>query len=564
MLLTHYFLGSVLLYCLCHVCVIADSRCPLHWIKIGSHCYRTRYNYAIKTWEDGRHWCQTQEADLAKFDSVQQQDEVKNYAGLLAKGFSFWVGLHLVGEDWKWADNSTVDSSVLMLATKVLIGGHNCIKLDSRNGMLVAECHRKNGVLCQRRAGMQIRCNSADDWQSYGDKCYKVTGNGKKGSWKQAKLYCKTMNATVASPMSPHEQYALYDFVQNNGQKLWIGVHSSDGRFNNQWIWTNGSVLVEGFWEETSSTTLLRQQQNECAYINPGSNNWTQSWKSISCDTRNGNIICEMKAEQLYRNLEYHAERRTWYDAEAVCSARGGLLATRNETYPFDSDAWIAGPIKNSSITTAVPTTMPTTKSRTDSDELDDYVIGSNDLCPFVSSTGYSFGDCKALRSFVCNISIIAAPLSNSPTSPAVVAVSILLVIIAILVVLFLVLWLKRRKRKDKKELEVSYPQIEKTNGTLPHDKSKENGTKIETTENMYNHTSSSKPVTNNSNNQNLYDHCTKVPEDTYDHTETTNNGTGKQAADYGSVDLDDDQYKSIDRSTGSQDGTTKSNYNDM
>ncbi|CAG2209214.1 CD206 [Mytilus edulis] len=523
MLFTQYFLGSVLLYCLCHVCVIADSRCPLHWIKIGSHCYRTRYNYATKTWEDGRHWCQTQEADLAKFDSVQQQDEVKNYAGLLAKGFSFWVGLHLVGEDWKWADNSTVDSSVLMLATKVLIGGHNCIKLDSRNGMLVAECHRKNGVLCQRRAGMQIRCNSADDWQSYGDKCYKVTGNGKKGSWKQAKLYCKTMNATVASPMSPHEQYALYDFVQNNGQKLWIGVHSSDGRFNNQWIWTNGSVLVEGFWEERSSATLLRRQQNECAYINPGSNNWTQSWKSTSCDTRNGNIICEMKAEQLYRNLEYHAERRTWYDAEAVCSARGGLLATRNETYPFDSDAWIAGPIKNSSITTAVPTTMPTTKSRTDSDELDDYVIGSY-----------------------------------------VVAVSILLVIIAILVVLFLVLWLKRRKRKDKKELEVSYPQIEKTNGTLPHDKSKENGTKIETTENMYSHTTSSKPVTNNSNNQNLYDHCTKVPEDTYDHTETTNNGTGKQAADYGCVDLDDDQYKSIDRTTGSKDGTTKSNYNDM
>lgn len=40
------------------------------------------------------------------------------------------------------------------------------------------------------------------------------------------RLYCKTMNATVASPMSPHEQYALYDFVQNNGQKLWIGVHS--------------------------------------------------------------------------------------------------------------------------------------------------------------------------------------------------------------------------------------------------------------------------------------------------------------------------------------------------
>ncbi|VDI62261.1 Hypothetical predicted protein [Mytilus galloprovincialis] len=242
--------------------------------------------------------------------------------------------------------------------------------------------------------------------------------------------------------------------------------------------------------------------------------------------------------EQLYRNLEYHAERRTWYDAEAVCSARGGLLATRNETYPFDSDAWIAGPIKNSSITT--------------------------DLCPFVSSTGYSFGDCKALRSFVCNISIIAAPLSNSPTSPAVVAVSILLVIIAVLVVLFLVLWLKRRKRKDKKELEVSYPQIEKTNGALPHDKSKENGTKTETTENTYNHTTSSKPVTNNSNNQNLYDHCTKVPEDTYDHTETTNNGKGKQAADYGCVDLDDDQYKPIDRTTGSKNGTTKSNYNDM
>ncbi|XP_052063810.1 macrophage mannose receptor 1-like isoform X2 [Mytilus californianus] len=563
-MLTRNLLGIVLLYCLCHVCVIADPRCPLHWIKIGTHCYRTRYNYAIKTWEDGRRWCQTQDADLAKFDSVEQQDEVKNYDGLLAMGVSFWVGLHLVGEDWKWADNSTVDSLVRMRANKILIGGYNCIKLDNRNGMLVAKCHTKRGVLCQRRAGKQIRCNSAEDWQSYGNKCYKVTGHEQKGSWKQAKLFCNTKNATVASPMSSSEQYALFDFVQNNGQKLWIGVHSSDDRFNNQWIWTNGSVLDEGFWEETSSATLESKQQNLCAYINPGSTNWTRSWKAASCDTRNGNIICEMKAEQLYGNLEYHAEKRTWYDAEAVCSANRGLLATRNETFPYDSNAWIAGIIKNNSFTTAAPTTVPTTKRRTDSDELDDYVIGSYDLCPFVSTTGYSFGDCKVTRSFVCNISIIAAPLSNSPTSPAVVAVSILLVIIAILVVLFLVLWLRRKKRKDDKEIEVSCPTIEKTNGALPHDYSKENGSKTDSTENTYNHTTSSKPVTNNSSNQNLYDHCTNVPEDTYDHTETTNNGSGKQAADYGCVDLDDDQYKSIDRTTGSQNGTTKSNYNDV
>ncbi|CAC5363725.1 MRC [Mytilus coruscus] len=525
-MLTQYLLGIVLLYCLCHVCVIADPRCPLHWIKIGSHCYRTRYNYATKTWEDGRQWCQTQDADLAKFDSIEQQDEVKNYDGLLAMGVSFWVGLHLVGEDWKWADNSTVDSRVLMRANKILIGGYNCIKLDNTNGMLVAKCQTKRGVLCQRRAGKQIRCNSAEDWQSYGNKCYKVTGHEQKGSWKQAKLFCNTKNATVASPMSSSEQYALFDFVQNNGQKLWIGVHSSDDRFNNQWIWTNGSVLDGGFWEETSSATLESEQQNLCAYINPGSKNWTRSWKAASCDTRNGNIICEMKAEQLYGNLEYHSEKRTWYDAEAVCSANGGLLATRNETFPYDSNAWIAGIIKNNSFTT--------------------------DLCPFVSTTGYSFGDCKVTRSFVCNISII------------VVAVSILLVIIAILVVLFLVLWLRRKKRKDDKEIEVSCPKIEKTNGALPHDYSKENGSKSDPTENTYNHTTSSKPVTNNSSNQNLYDHCTNVPEDTYDHTETTNNGTGKQAADYGCVDLDDDQYKSIDRTTGSQNGTTKPNYNDV
>lgn len=69
-----------------------DSRCPLHWIKIGSHCYRTRYNYATKTWEDGRHWCQTQEADLAKFDSVQQQ-VISSSVCYLLFSFGFIAGV---------------------------------------------------------------------------------------------------------------------------------------------------------------------------------------------------------------------------------------------------------------------------------------------------------------------------------------------------------------------------------------------------------------------------------------------------------------------------------------
>lgn len=54
---------------------------------------------------------------------------------------------------------------------------------------------------------MQIRCNSEDDWQSYGDKCYKVTGHGQKGSWKQAKW---VMKLTLVDNNEKFSQFAVY------------------------------------------------------------------------------------------------------------------------------------------------------------------------------------------------------------------------------------------------------------------------------------------------------------------------------------------------------------------
>ena len=35
---------------------------------------------------------------------------------------------------------------------------------------------------------------------------------------------CKKLNASISSPQTEEEQFALYDFVQNIGQQLWIGL----------------------------------------------------------------------------------------------------------------------------------------------------------------------------------------------------------------------------------------------------------------------------------------------------------------------------------------------------
>jgi len=35
---------------------------------------------------------------------------------------------------------------------------------------------------------------------------------------------CNKLNASISSPQTEEEQFALYDFVQNIGQQLWIGL----------------------------------------------------------------------------------------------------------------------------------------------------------------------------------------------------------------------------------------------------------------------------------------------------------------------------------------------------
>ncbi|XP_036038032.1 C-type lectin domain family 2 member D11-like [Onychomys torridus] len=82
--------------------------CPRDWIGFGSKCFYFSEN--TSSWTFSQILCMELEAQLARFDSLEELNFLKRYKGI----FDHWIGLHRNSSEhsWSWTDNTEYNSLV--------------------------------------------------------------------------------------------------------------------------------------------------------------------------------------------------------------------------------------------------------------------------------------------------------------------------------------------------------------------------------------------------------------------------------------------------------------------
>ncbi|KAL6083345.1 hypothetical protein STEG23_036915, partial [Scotinomys teguina] len=83
------------------------AACPSNWIGFGSKCFYFSEN--TSNWTFSHTFCMEQEAQLARFDSLEELNFLKRYKGT----FDYWIGLRResLEHPWRWTDNTEYNST---------------------------------------------------------------------------------------------------------------------------------------------------------------------------------------------------------------------------------------------------------------------------------------------------------------------------------------------------------------------------------------------------------------------------------------------------------------------
>ncbi|XP_076422142.1 C-type lectin domain family 2 member D11-like isoform X3 [Peromyscus maniculatus bairdii] len=82
------------------------AACPRDWIGFGSKCFYFSEN--TSNWTFSQTFCMEREAQLARFDSLEELNFLKRYKGT----FDYWIGLRRNSPEhpWRWTDNTEYNS----------------------------------------------------------------------------------------------------------------------------------------------------------------------------------------------------------------------------------------------------------------------------------------------------------------------------------------------------------------------------------------------------------------------------------------------------------------------
>nr|XP_021482120.1 C-type lectin domain family 2 member D11-like isoform X2 [Meriones unguiculatus] len=83
------------------------AACPRHWIGFGNKCFH--FAESTSNWTFSQASCVAQEAQLARFDNLEELGFLRRYKGTL----DYWIGLHRESPQlpWRWTDNTEYNST---------------------------------------------------------------------------------------------------------------------------------------------------------------------------------------------------------------------------------------------------------------------------------------------------------------------------------------------------------------------------------------------------------------------------------------------------------------------
>ncbi|XP_029602178.1 macrophage mannose receptor 1-like [Salmo trutta] len=78
------------------------------------------------------------------------------------------------------------------------------------------------------------------EWILYQSKCYKLTGYRVPSTWLEARSFCQSMGANLASVTNRQEQVFLTTQMTSGATDLWIGLSNLN---RDAFVWTDGQAV---------------------------------------------------------------------------------------------------------------------------------------------------------------------------------------------------------------------------------------------------------------------------------------------------------------------------------
>ncbi|XP_063787734.1 CD209 antigen-like protein C [Pseudophryne corroboree] len=123
---------------------IVRSGCPPGWQAIGFQCY---YISAVTmSWQEAAQYCTKQQSKLLILQNKEEMDALQPFIG----GETFWIGLKLLSNTWKWVDGSDLAFSNWSPAEPNNISlMEHCVEMKL-GGWNDVGCAKKNKFICKR------------------------------------------------------------------------------------------------------------------------------------------------------------------------------------------------------------------------------------------------------------------------------------------------------------------------------------------------------------------------------------------------------------------------------
>ncbi|XP_041751389.1 macrophage mannose receptor 1 [Coregonus clupeaformis] len=336
------------------------------WLEYGGSQYY--FNTEMLAMEDARYYCQQRHGDLVVINGqnentflwkkIHKERLGNHYIGLtvdLDRSFGWMDGSPVVYQRW---DNNQPDFKN---------NDENCVAMYASMGFWHDyNCGTQMRSICERIGSPPANSTVAPtapptggcppEWTLYQSKCYKLIGHRVPSTWLEARSFCQSMGANLASIANRREQVFLTTQMTSVATDLWIGLSNLN---RDRFVWTDGQAVKYLNWDPNKNLPpTLRQRwhqlsrnfleifvfpSNKC-FVMASSSSILGKWQHRSCNDAHG-FICQRKVDSgipipaptalprgwvKLANDSYMVlpRNQTWPEARKQCEAEEGQLAS--------------------------------------------------------------------------------------------------------------------------------------------------------------------------------------------------------------------------------------------